>query len=213
MPVVMGETGAFRATYSTAQDAASALVAWQVDSCHQFAGWLMWLEADSDVEVWGGGEAGGAIDTALSPRERPDPCSGGAFVRQDLALHAAVRASNETADNPANLAVDGSPGTAWIAGGGPPQWIEIDLGAATDVGSIELLVAQTPNGQTRHRVLVGTSRVGLNQVAVLRDNTSDGQLLTAQLTTADGTAVRLIRIETTESPSWVGWREVSVFGR
>lgn len=213
MPLVIGEMGAFRFWYASPAEGAAALVAWQVESCNAFQGWLLWLEADTDDEVWGGAEGGGVIDQALSPRERPDPCAAGEFDRRNLALGAAVRASAETSDNPATLAVDGAPGTQWIAGGGPPQWIEIDLGALFDVETIELLVAQFPNGETHHRVLVGARRGELRRVADLRGNTTDGDVLTVSLDGAAGAGVRYVRIETVNSPSWVAWREVRVIGR
>jgi hypothetical protein len=117
------------------------------------------------------------------------------------------------ADRPATNAIDGAPGTVWISGGGPPQWIEIELGRPGEVASIELVVAQSPDGQTRHRVLVGTKRTDLREVAVLRGPTSDGQTLTVDLDGDAGRGVRLVRVETTASPSWVAWREIRVFGR
>jgi F5/8 type C domain len=213
MPLVMGEMGAFKSTYSNPAEGASGLVAWQVEACQSFQGWLLWLEAETDDEVWGGAEADGVIDEALSPRARPDPCSAAGFVRQNLAQGATVRASNSTVDNPASFAVDGKPGTVWIAGAGPPQWIEIDLGVQFDVGWIELIVAQSPNGPTRHRVLVGAARSDLAQVALLRGDTADGDALDVELAAADGQSIRFVRIETSQSPSWVAWREVRVFGR
>jgi hypothetical protein len=213
MPLLMGEMGAFKSTYASPAEGAAGLVAWQVESCRQFQGWLLWLEADTDDEVWGGAEGDGAIDEALSPRERPDPCAAGEFVRQNLAEGAAVRASNATAENPAEFAVDGAPGTQWIAGAGPPQWIEIDLGGPHDIAAIELLVAQFPNGSTRHRVLVGTQRGELRLVAALKGDTADGEVLVVDLDPDDGGQVRFVRIETTASPSWVAWREVRVIGR
>jgi F5/8 type C domain len=211
MPLIMGEMGAFRSTYTSAADGAEGLVSWQVDSCTQFQGWLLWLEAGSDVEVWGGSEDDGVIDTALSPRERPDPCASGKFVRTNLALGATVRASAELPDNAAALACDGELGTSWIAGGAPPQWLEVDLPGPTDIGSIELVVAQTPAGTTRHRVLVGVDRSHLREVAVLRGTTADGDVLTVQLSASDGAGMGVVRVETTASPSWVAWREVRVF--
>jgi hypothetical protein len=213
MPIVMGEMGAFKFNYSTPAEGAAGLVAWQVESCQSFQGWLLWLEAESDDEVWGGAEGDGIIDRALSPLERPDPCAAGNFARSNLAEDADVRASAATADNPPTLAVDGAPGTQWIAGGGPPQWLENDLGALADVESIELVVAQFPDGTTRHRVLVGSRRNDLRQVAVLRGETHDGDVLVVELAGTDGRDIRFVRVETTASPSWVAWREVRVIGR
>jgi hypothetical protein len=211
MPLLIGEMGAFKFWYASPAEGAAGLVAWQVESCNAVQGWLLWLEADTNDEVWGGAEDGGVIDQALSPQERPDPCAAGEFDRRNLAVGAAVRASAQTKDNPASLAVDGAPGTQWIAGSGPPQWIEIDLGALLDVESIELLVAQFPSGKTHHRVLAGARRGELRKVADLRGITADGDVLTVSLDNFGG-AVRYVRIETVDSPSWVAWREVRVIG-
>src|SRR3990170_8057412 len=48
------------------------------------------------------------------------------------------------------FAVDGDPGTSWNSGGGPLQWIQIDLGASYDIAAIRLTVSQSPPGQTTH---------------------------------------------------------------
>jgi len=153
------------------------------------------------------------IDNALSPQARPDPCDPGSLVPTNLAAHATVRASKETSDSPAGNAIDGAPGTVWISGGGPPQWIEVDLGQPSDVAAIELVVAQSPDGPTRHRILIGPRRTDLREVAVLRGQTADGQTLTFDVSAAAGRDVRFVRVETSVSPSWVAWREMRVFGR
>ena len=59
-------------------------------------------------------------------------------ARVDLALGKQVRASNETPENPAWLAVDGNWFSYWSSGNYPPQWIEVDLGAVASVGEIDL---------------------------------------------------------------------------
>jgi F5/8 type C domain-containing protein len=212
-PLLMGEMGAFKFQYATPAAGAAGLVGWQVESCHQFSGWLLWREADADVEVWGGSQDGAVIDNALSPQARPDPCDPGLLMPTNLAANGSVRASNETADSPASNAIDGAPGTVWIAGAGPPQWIEIDLGQPSDVASIELVVAQSPSGPTRHRILVGARRTDLREVAFLRGPTADGQTLTVDVNAELGRAVRFVRVETSVSPSWVAWREIRVYGR
>jgi hypothetical protein len=212
-PLLMGEMGAFKFAYASPAEGAAGLVDWQVESCQEFSGWLLWREADADAEVWGGSEADSAIDNALSPKVRPDPCDRGTFAATNLAIHRPVSASNQTPDSPATNAVDGSVGTLWIAGAGPPQWIEVDLGQAVDIASLELVVGQSPDGLTRHRILVGDQRGDLHEAAVLREDTVDGQTLAVELSLSDGRAVRFVRIETTLSPSWVAWREVRIFGR
>jgi hypothetical protein len=76
-PVLMGENGAFVFAYATAADAAAALKQWQASSCdYHFNGWLLWTwDTDEQPELWNGLSQGGAIDQALAPRLRPDPCA------------------------------------------------------------------------------------------------------------------------------------------
>jgi hypothetical protein len=76
-PVLMGETGAFILSFATASDAATGLKQWQISSCdYHFNGWLLWTwDTDEQPGLWNGLSEGGAIDQALAPRLRPDPCA------------------------------------------------------------------------------------------------------------------------------------------
>lgn len=61
-PVVMGEFGALRFAYANPRVASYALAHWQAYSCaYGFAGWLVWLWAKTDDEVFGAREDSGAI--------------------------------------------------------------------------------------------------------------------------------------------------------
>ncbi len=214
LPIVMGEMGGFRRDFATPADAAEALAEWQVQSCeHGFQGWLLWLAAPTDDEVWTGTEGDAVIDRALSPAERPDPCIGNGWVRTNLALGKPVLASISLPDQAPQAAVDGNVGSQWGAGADAPQWLEIDLEAPADVASIELVVAQFPAGTTRHRVLVGPRRGQLQPAGVIEQRTNEGDVLVIQLDAPGGEGVRFVRVETLASPSWVAWREVRVFAR
>lgn len=128
----------------------------------------------------------------------------------NLAWHKPVTASSVLADGPAANAVDGDSDTIWNSGGGPPAWIEVDLGAATALSEIRLTVSQFPAGATKHqvwgRVAPGSELVLLG---TLSGQTADYQVLTL---TASGSwpAVRFVRVQTVASPSWVAWREIEV---
>jgi len=76
-PVQMGEFGAFTSAYATAAVAAPALRDWQAQSCpYGFKGWLLWTwDTDEQPELWNALSQGGVIDQALSPVQRPNPCS------------------------------------------------------------------------------------------------------------------------------------------
>jgi hypothetical protein len=75
-PVVIGEMGAFRFALGTAGDAAAGLVSWQRQSCaYGIDGWLLWTWDTDGPELWNALNESGAIEHALAPKNRPDPCT------------------------------------------------------------------------------------------------------------------------------------------
>ena len=77
-PVIMGEFGAEATVYSSSDTAAVALQAWQVGSCpFGFQGWMLWTWDTSeqfDFPHWYALSGDGAVNQALGPATRPDPC-------------------------------------------------------------------------------------------------------------------------------------------
>ncbi len=209
-PVVMGELGAFRFLVPNARTAAWELAVWQAQSCAAgFAGWVYWLWAGHDVEVYGGTEAGGAINDELSPKVRPNPCTA-AGVPRNRSLDASATASAFIGGQEPAKAIDGLQGTSWIAGAGPPQLIDVALPATVSVDQIQLEVAQDPAGPTEHRVLVRGASGGFHPVRTFQGSTGDGDwLVVAPAHPLEG--VRTVRIRTVASPSWVAWREVRIY--
>jgi hypothetical protein len=129
----------------------------------------------------------------------------------NLAYRKPVKTSRELDDFPAGMAVDGIDSNWWGAGARPPQWIEIDLGGNHIVGEVRLLISQSPVGRTIHQVLargVATGDVYF-LVHTFDSVTSDSQSLIFEPPEVLR-GVRYIRIETTYTPSWVGWREIKV---
>ncbi len=118
-------------------------------------------------------------------------------------------ASSAYGANAPTQAIDGNEATAWIASGGPTQWIELDLGAATSVRKLRLKVNQSPDGATTHQLSGGTTPGALSPLATLTGTTQHGAWVEA---TFAPTSVRYVRIKTTSSPSWVAWSEVEVYG-
>jgi len=211
-PVIIGETGAFRDAYASPAEAAVALQSWQAASCaYGVDGWLLWTwDTDEQPELWNAQSTGGTIATALGPRSRADPCKAPPGTT-NLALGKPVSASAAGEGAAAN-AVDGSVGTAWLSGSDPPQWIEVDLQQPATIGAVRLVVAQYPaEGATTHRVW--TRGPGDGDVYVLRETlggtTRDGQTLESRAG-APWAGVRFVRVETTQSPSWVAWKEIEV---
>jgi hypothetical protein len=129
----------------------------------------------------------------------------------NLALKKPATASGWGAGFEPELAVDGNPGTLWNANAEPPQWIEIDLGAAYSIREIRLAVSQYPAGHTVHRVLGKGPGTGgtFTELHVFEGDTQDPQALDF-VPPEPWQGISLIRIETIASPSWVAWREIEV---
>ncbi|HEY5628974.1 MAG TPA: discoidin domain-containing protein [Candidatus Limnocylindrales bacterium] len=109
-----------------------------------------------------------------------------------------------------SAAFDGTPETAWEAGDVPaPQWIEVDLGAATTVSGVRLLAWQPTPGATDHRVTIRTVDGAEAELAKFTGVTRDSQSLEYRAPTAVSN-VRAVRVTTLSSPSMIGWREVEV---
>ncbi|MDN7880594.1 discoidin domain-containing protein [Burkholderia aenigmatica] len=111
---------------------------------------------------------------------------------------------------PTNV-LDGNPATFWNSGGFPQQWIELDLGQVVPIRKIRLLTLQSPSsGYTSHTIYAGTTPAPTTAVQTLSGTTSDSQWLEMDTTDAPVSA-RYVRVLTTQSNSWVAWRDIQVF--
>jgi hypothetical protein len=215
-PVIMGEVGAFRDRYASARLAGVALQEFIAESCTAgFDGWLVWdyfgaSDAIGDA-AWGLQMAEGFLLDALAPVNQSDPCVPGEIRLDNFAFGKPVTASRTLPLEPAEHAVDGSYDTNWGAGEHPPQWIEIDLVTPQGVNQVALTVAQFPAGRTVHRVFATLADGRTVLLEELDGVTQDPETLTV---TIPGVLndVQRIRVETLESPSWVSWREIEVYG-
>jgi GT2 family glycosyltransferase len=110
-------------------------------------------------------------------------------------------------------AVDGNRTTYWSAGGLPPQWIEIDLGQPYDIKAVRLITSQDPAGPTTHEVYgKGPGANGdWRLLHRFEGSTVDGEALEKRWPQPLG-GIEWIKVVTTKSPSWVGWREIEIFG-
>jgi len=127
----------------------------------------------------------------------------------NVALKATVSASGGA--DTTKSAIDGNPNTLWGAGGPPPQWIMLTLDKPYVVDRIELVVAQKPDGQTSHQILLADNAGNLQVYKQFTNTwTSDGQTLVVPVT--PGRVTNRVMIRTTDGPSYVAWREIRVFG-
>lgn len=214
-PVIMGEFGAQTSSYPTLSSAATTLQAWQVESCgFGFSGWLMWtwdLEQMPDgSRFWSVRSGDGAIDEALSPNLRPDPCAKGVFAGQNVAPEATAIASGSNAGFEAANAIDGRAQTLWISGALPPQWIEIRLPRVADLAEIRLTTHQPPQLlATTHDVYVRQFGGPLVLAHQFKGFTNDDDVLSWK-PSAPLADVIAVRVETTETTSWVAWKEIEL---
>lgn len=209
-PVLMGEFGAFRSTYADQGIATNRIQEWIVESCgYGFDGWLLWeyYNRPADDAVWGLEDQ--ILFDALAPANSPDACALTPVPLKNIAFRKAVTASNYLPEEPPENAVDGAKST-WGAGAEVPQWIEVDLGEPVNVTEIRLRVAQYPEGETIHRILIRDANGQLKEVYRFEQITTAGDLLVfTPSSSVEG--ARAVRIETLKSPSWVAWAEIEVY--
>ena len=211
-PIVMGEVGAFTFAYGSADDALVGIARWIADSCALgWEGWLYWefnRPPVADDATWGFTDADNRLMDALAPTAQADPCDASAIAPTDLAHGQPVTVSAALPGQPGSNAVDGNVATIWSSGGGPPQWLEVQLPAGAAVGEVALLVAQDPAGSTSHRVLGRLANGSYIVLGKLDGATKDSSWL--RVTGGPWEGLTAIRIETSSSPSWVAWREIQV---
>lgn len=142
-----------------------------------------------------------------NPHPTPAPSASTPAAR-NLAPQATPAASDGS--DTAFFGADADPQTIWNSGTWAPQWYFLALDGPHVVDRIDLLMAQTPAGKTTHEIWLADATFRLHQR--LEDiYTSDGQLLTVPVQPAQ--AITRVLIRTLDSPSYVAWREVRVFGR
>jgi hypothetical protein len=127
----------------------------------------------------------------------------------NISLGKSVTVSSQLNDLVGSLAVDGDFGTLWNSGGGPLQWIQIDLGVPANIQEIRMTISQYPAGPSTHKILVKSTSGDFSVAATFDGNTNDGDTLVFT-PNPPLQNIQFIRIETISSPSWVAWREIEV---
>jgi hypothetical protein len=127
-----------------------------------------------------------------------------------------ARASHSLVGNTPDMAFDGDRNTMWNAGKFPEragQWIEADLGAVRQLGSLLLLTCQLPDGPTAHEIWVSTEPIGDDRakgklVHTFKRRTQNLEVLRFDF--PQRLAGRYVQIRTTQSPSSVAWLEIEM---
>jgi hypothetical protein len=168
-----------------------------------------------DLQVWmtmvaGNVEYCGTGREEFCPSAIPPEAQQDLLTSGNLAMNQAVTASSSS-QFASEFAVDDELATSWGAGDFAPQWIEIDLGAPATITGIRLLTSQSPDGDTVHLISVRSEGDDFFEVYRFEKFTRDGewQIFTPDVPLEN---IRVVRIETTESPSWVAWAEIQILG-
>ncbi len=211
-PVIIGETGAFREAFASPAEAAAALQSWQAASCaYGIDGWLLWTwDTDEQRELWNAQSAGGTIATTLGAAVATRSVQGSSRLDEPRARQAGDRLRRRRGRGDERR---GRERRHSLALGGRSS--AVDRGRPAAAGhdrSRALVVAQYPaEGATTHRVW--TKGPGAGDAYVLRETvagtTRDGQILEVRAG-VPWANIRYVRVETTQSPSWVAWREIQV---
>ena len=125
----------------------------------------------------------------------------------------AYTASDVYSDYFPRLAFDDDSNTWWNATTAS-GWLEVDLGAEYELSRIELQVQMIPDGGATHQVWISNAPIGGDTSVATMAHEFTGSFSRLQILThflAGDTRARYIQVRTTQSVSWVAWREMRVF--
>lgn len=131
-------------------------------------------------------------------------------------LHpSAYSASASHFGTPPTRAFDGDFVAMWNAGTYATQWVEVDLQFVQRITRVRMVTAQSPAGQTTHEVWFSVDPIRGSTANATRVHTFSGYTTSEQvleISFSEPRYARHVQIRTTQSPSWIAWREVQVFG-
>lgn len=125
-----------------------------------------------------------------------------------LAYPTAVSATaTYSADNAPSYAFDYSSSTMWSSGGYPIQEIFASFADPIVATQMKFVTAQSPAGSTEHILAGANFETSTGVIAQFSGSTADNQTLAW----TGSRPLNWVRMETQVSPSWVAWRDVSIF--
>jgi hypothetical protein len=141
---------------------------------------------------------------ALTPNRPTQPVVGGGGGNPDLAAGRATAESSHTQNYGSGNAVDGNAGTYWeSANNAFPQWVQVDLGTAANVGRVVLKLP--PSWERRDQTLSvqgssnGSSFGTLSGSAARTFDPASGNTVTITFTPS---TVRYVRLAVTANTGW-----------
>ncbi len=154
-------------------------------------------------------ESTGTVE-AQTPETTPTGPATLVLTRQNVALLASAMAEN--GQDSAHQAIDDDLESIWNSQLFPIQSIVVALDGPYLVDAIEMVVAQTPPGQTTHEIWLGdASGARTLYKRLINVPTEDMHILTVEI--EPPRVLNELMVRTVQSPSHVAWREVRVFGQ
>jgi hypothetical protein len=124
-----------------------------------------------------------------------------------LAYPTSVGASASYSESAPSYAFDYSPSTAWNSGGYPIQQIYASFADPIIATQMDFVTAQYPAGFTEHILSGANFETSTGQIANFSGSTADSQTLTW----TGSQPLNWVVMQTQVSPSWVAWRDISIF--
>ena len=134
------------------------------------------------------------------------------FFSQDIISQGKpVIASNTHSSSSTSYITDGKNETAWNAGNGAKQFVEIDLQSECEISSLKLNPEISPSGKTSQEIWMQNNNNNWSLAESLDLQLSSGNVIERKYDHLKN--IRKVRIQTNSSPSWVAWREIEIYGK
>jgi hypothetical protein len=127
-----------------------------------------------------------------------------------VSLNKPATASKSYSTSTPEKITDGDLSTVWNSGDRAPQWAQIDLGSEHTITGVRMIITQDPLGVTNHELWIAGNDQVFSKIRTFYSKTTDREVLQHTFY-PNRSGVRFVKVVTTQSPSWVAWKEVEVF--